>query len=360
MAIMASAARDIPQTSPTRDNLTVVADHRDASVTVARPLDLPTPPNSISPGLPAHGLKAQLRKAQLEPVDSDLDLHDASEDARNRSVSPSDEASGCITPGLLAKHYLPDILLSHGPLAIRHIMGYLTTTVPGFVTVPPTKARRLVVSALEGRGGEAARMEQDDVEFNKVGWGRWDARRRGGAARASDAASRQSQDRGQGPAGIPIGDGAGRAGALGRLRVHVASPPADGDSFHFSHDGRDVHMMTDNDDVDNMSMDGSAEASCSEAPDDDVMNDDPEDNTDDEDWAAMGAAALRADSYPTNAAAAAAAGQMGMSRFAGSRSFSGVARGAPQLGSIDLAALAGTSDAQEREAIEALMCLGSV
>jgi hypothetical protein len=45
----------------------------------------------------------------------------------NRSiVCPADnvggfaglDAAGAITPGLLAKHHLPDILLAHGPLAI--------------------------------------------------------------------------------------------------------------------------------------------------------------------------------------------------------------------------------------------------
>ncbi|MDU7306647.1 MAG: hypothetical protein E7L41_19425, partial [Escherichia coli] len=43
---------------------------------MARSHTLPTPPNSISPALPTHGLKAQLQKAKLEPIDSDLDLHD--------------------------------------------------------------------------------------------------------------------------------------------------------------------------------------------------------------------------------------------------------------------------------------------
>lgn len=349
---MASAARDIPQTAPARDNLTVVADHRGASATVARPLDLPTPPNSISPGLPAHGLKAQLRKAQLEPIDSDLDLHDAASPAAtaarsNRSVSPLDETSSHITPGLLARNYLPDILLGHGPLAIRHIMGYLTASVPGFSNVPPNKARRLVVGALEGRSADAAAV-QEEIEFTKVGWGRWDARQRSGRRRASPA-------RDGAGAGIPIARGG--AGTLDRLRGQVVSPPpGDRDSLHFSHDDRDdVHMM---DGIDNMSMDESAEASCSEAPsdDDDVMNDDPEDNTDDEDWAAMGAAALRAESYPANSGPGAGP----MARFAGTRSFSGVARGVPQLGNVDLSALAGASDDQEREAVEALLRLGSV
>ena len=65
---------------------------------------------------------------------------------------------------MLAKYHLPDIMLSHGPLAIRHIMGYLTTSVPGFAGIPPAKARRLVVGALEGRGGEGGGVD-GDVEF---------------------------------------------------------------------------------------------------------------------------------------------------------------------------------------------------
>lgn len=328
MATMASAARDIPQASLNRDNLTVVAD-RSEPATVARPLDLPTPPNSISPALPAHGLKAQLQRAKLEPIDSDLELQD---DASKRSVSPAYDASGAITCNMLAKHHLPDILLNHGPLAIRHIMGYLTTSVPGFSGIPPNKARRLTVGALEGRGGEGGGID-GDVVYEKVGWGRWDAKRRGSAKerKASlDAASYLS--------GIPIG-----GARQDRLKVH------DDDSFKFSHD-EDTHMMVDV--ADDMSMDDSGTASCSEAPDDMMMDDDPEDATDDEDWAAMGAAALRAESYPSKSSGAEAP-------FGAARSFShGFAR-APQP-NIDMAALAGTSDAQEREAIEALLRLGSV
>ncbi|KAF4503923.1 hypothetical protein G6O67_008552 [Ophiocordyceps sinensis] len=76
MASLATAARDIPKAaSSNRDNLAVVADRSD-SATVTRSHTLPTPPHSISPALPAHGLKARLQKAKLDPVDSDLDLHD--------------------------------------------------------------------------------------------------------------------------------------------------------------------------------------------------------------------------------------------------------------------------------------------
>ncbi|KLU89340.1 hypothetical protein MAPG_08312, partial [Magnaporthiopsis poae ATCC 64411] len=127
MATMATAARDVHATPP-RDTLTGVA-ARSVPVTKSHhPHPLPTPPNSISPALPPHGLRAQLQRARLDPIDSDLDLHDGTHAAgASRSGSPPYESSGAISPSMLAKHHLPEILLNHGPLAIRHVMGYLTT-----------------------------------------------------------------------------------------------------------------------------------------------------------------------------------------------------------------------------------------
>ncbi|KAL5092698.1 hypothetical protein Trisim1_001251 [Trichoderma cf. simile WF8] len=355
MASLATAARDIPQASLSRDNLTAVAARSDPAMTVTRSRDLPTPPNSISPSLPAHGLKAQLQKARLDPIDSDLDLHD---NASGRSLSPALEAAGAITSSMLAKYHLPEILLNHGPLAIRHIMGYLTTSVPGFSGIPPTKARRVVVGALEGRGGEGRGVD-GDVVFEKVGWGRWDARRRGQAARHRQATPPSGPS--SYTAGIPISRVSGRGLSLSRARLNMAASNG-GDSVHFSHDDHyDISMMEH--EADKMSMDDdSASASCSEAPDDDVaMNDDPEDVTDDEDWAAVGAAALRADSYP-NMAAAFESGLSSNTYAGGMRTlpstFGGVAH-PPQV-KIDYSAFPGPSDAQEREAVEALLRLGSV
>lgn len=357
MAAKASAARDIPQVTLGRDNLTVVAARRDSG-TVTRSHALPTPPNSISPALPAHGLKAQLQKAKLEPIDSDLDLQDGAE-SDERSVSPAVDASGAITCAMLARYHLPDILLNHGPLAIRHIMGYLTTSVPGFAGIPPTKARRLVVGALEGRGGGEGGGVEADVEFEKVGWGRWDARARGQGAqeRRGTPLSEPSSY----PSGIPISKRGGRGADRPKIGLSV---PSDVDSMHFSHPGdRDVSMF--DHEADRMSMDGSASASCSEAPDDDIdMNDDPEDATDDEDWEAMGAAAMRAQSYPNMAAAESGRKLLSSQVYTSGalRSFSassGMAR-APQPTNFDFSALSGTSDAQEREAVEALLRLGSV
>jgi hypothetical protein len=363
MASMAPAARDIPRASLNRDNLTVVA-ARSVPTTVTRSQILPTPPNSISPNLPPHGLKAQLQKARLEPIDSDLDLQDSPDDSQSGrsgalSPGPGFDSAGAITGAMLARYHLPEILLAHGPLAIRHIMGYLTTSVPGFAGIPPTKARRLVVGALEGRGGEGGGLD-GDVEFEKVGWGRWDARRRGQPSRvgrASPPATAASSYM----SGIPISKKGKRTGERARLNNSGSSA---GNSVVFSHDDREAMMLET--EADKMSLDGSASASCSEAPEDDVvMNDDPEDVTDDEDWAAVGAAALRAGSYP-NAAAAAAGLKSNFSSSrvytpGGLRSFSatsGMAR-APQP-NFDFSALGAASDAQEREAVEALLRLGSV
>ncbi|PHH80208.1 hypothetical protein CDD82_1921 [Ophiocordyceps australis] len=345
MATMASAARDIPtMASLNRDNLTVVADRSD-SMTVTPSGTLPTPPNSISPALPAHGLKAQLQRAKLDPVDSDLDLHDA---AAMPSSPAMHEASGAITSTLLARYHLPDILLQHGPLAIRHIMGYLTTSVPGFSGIAPTKARRMVVGALEGRGGEARGLH-GHVEFEKVGWGRWTARRHDSALRHGHSGTPPSYS----GSAIPIFRASGRHQERSRT-AHVSGSVGD-ESIHFSPDERDEHLLET--EADKMSLDGSASASCSEAPDDDVaMNDDPEDMTDDEDWAAMGAAALRAESYPSMAAA-----QLDLE--GGLRSFSvnaGMTLPPPPLTNLDFSALGGAPDAQEREAVEALLRLGSI
>ncbi|KAJ9154958.1 Protein STB3 [Pleurostoma richardsiae] len=360
MATMATAVRDTG-----RDNLTAVAAR---SVPVTKPLPLPTPPNSISPALPPHGLKAQLQRAKLEPIDSDLDLHDAQDgrvqfdhtDNPSPVGSPPYDSTGAITPAMLGKYHLPEILLNHGPLAIRHIMGYLTTSVPGFAGIPPAKARRLVVGALEGRGsgGEGGGLD-GDVEFEKVGWGRWSARRRGQPAREAGEQCLPGGAPSPYMSGIPIAKNVGWVPDRSRLGVSASS---EGNSAAFSHDDRDITMMEH--EADKMSMDGSASASCSEAPDDDiVMNDDPEDVTDDEDWAAMGAAALRAASY-SNTAAVHPGGNFSSSGVypasGGMRSFSaGMAR-PPQLHDVDLSALGTASDAQEREAIEALLRLGSV
>lgn len=321
-------------------------------MTKNHPLPLPTPPNSISPGLPAHGLRAQLQKVRIDPIESDLDLHqDAAAGATGtrRAASPLSDASGAITPGMLAKYHLPEIMLNHGPLAIRYVMGYLTTSVPGFSGIPPAKARRLVVAALEGKGsgGEAGGLS-GDVVFEKVGWGRWDARRRGQPARRELSPPTEGM-------GIPI------SSVRWEGRPHHTG--SDASACAFSHEDYDHDMNMLENEADKMSLDGSASASCSEAPDyndiDLMRNDDPEDATDDEDWAAVGAAGLRAASYSNTG--------FDVSPSATKLYNGGGMTRTPQLPhgfntntNTTPMGFATASDAQEREAVEALLQLGSV
>jgi hypothetical protein len=119
--------------------------------------------------------------------------------------------------------------------------------------------------------------------------------------------------------------------------------------------------------ADKMSLDGDASCSSSEAPpEDELMGDDPEDITDDEDWAAVGAAALRQASY-----SALGPGRnflsthvyTGGSRGISGQSFSTLGKSTPlsnQVHKFDFSAFGVASNSQEREAIEALLRLGSV
>lgn len=362
MATMKSSARDIPKPSG-RDDFTAVAAK---SVPATRAHPLPTPPNSISPSLPPHGIKpygisSTTAQPVLEHVDSDLDLQDFPDGSGQDTFaeldhdvgSPGFDTTGTITPTLLAKHHLPEILLNHGPLAIRHIMGYLTTSVPGFSGIPPAKARRVVVAALEGRGngGEGGGLK-GNVKFEKVGWGRWDARLKGhpGRTQQSPPPSVPSSY----SVGMPIVNPSGFS--FDRMRLNAPESSWAGDSAVFSHDD-DMDMMSFDNEADKMSLDGDVSCSSSEAPpEDEPMGDDPEDVTDDEDWAAVGAAALRAASYSAS----------GPGRnFLTSRNLakSVPLRPSPHTqptNNFDFSTFGMTSDSQEREAVEALLRLGSV
>lgn len=347
---------------------------------------LPTPPNSISPALPPHGLKAQLQQAaaaaaKLEPIDSDLDLHDASDDDNKHRLAAgaatpivaasapahssaaaatagacatagkefggmpsttkvcgleslaSFESADAITPAMLAKYHLPDILLNHGPLAIRYITGHLTASVPGFSFIPPAKSRRLVNAALEGKGNGAEGGiggVEGEVRFQKVSWGVWGARRLMNPT-TSTATAPLSQQASVGSFGIPISSVSGTGLGAERLRQHSkgagalyrdTTGPINNNHMKAAHanggannnNGKNViedeadKMSLDNDD-----LDGPAYASCSEAPDADnmSMDEDPDTLTDDEDWGAMGAAALRAASFSNSAATAGRFGSPG-------------------------------------------------
>lgn len=278
--------------------------------------DLPTPPASISPSLPPQAFKDQVAAAPPTPpshavVDSDIDLQDAVEHARASDKGHSIDAGalasldthGAITPTLLAKHHLPDILLGHGPLAIRHVMGFLTTSVPGFSGIAPAKARRLVVAALEGRGGV-----NDDVMFEKVGWGRWDAHRRGQPSRSPPASS-ASEDRRQSPTGTRKHQPRSTASPhlqpqSTALRIphrprHAAARPSKARHVSISPNLQPIPFELETD-ADRMSLDETGDdraySSSTTNPDDAAMMedyDDDDDATDEEDWQSIGAEALR-------------------------------------------------------------------
>ncbi|KAL8729702.1 MAG: hypothetical protein Q9166_004530 [cf. Caloplaca sp. 2 TL-2023] len=266
---------------------------------------LPTPPNSISPSLPPHGYNGRAITVPLTPpaiatLDSDLDLQDAVDHAKaqnqpqpvlsmSRGLANLD-AAGAITPSLLAKHHLPAILLEHGPLAIRHVMGFLTTSVPGFSGIPPAKARRLVVGALESRGDDGRSLEgpEKEVVFEKVGWGRWDARRRGQLPRDRRAEHNSN--------GLQIPGQSSR-------QDHDRATFSSRGSIGFSHDSEMEYDNPDADmlehEADKMSLDDTGSYSSSDPPMDlQTQPKDLDDATDEEDWASIGAAALRQASFP--------------------------------------------------------------
>ncbi|MCJ1440032.1 MAG: DNA-binding proteins Bright/BRCAA1/RBP1 and proteins containing BRIGHT domain [Stictis urceolatum] len=270
-----------------------------------------TPPNSISPSLPPqHLFKEREHSAPPTPpgqgAESDIDLQDAVEHAaaqdrpqhRDPKIRGSADVAGAVTPTILATHHLPDVLLLHGPLAIRHIMGHLTNTVPGFSRIAPAKARRLVVGALEGRGGtngEAAGGLDGDVLFEKVGWGRWDARKRGQPLIARRQASPIT-------ARHPHGASFRSPSPYASRTLRIPHRPATGvrkvssNSLAFSHQSQETKRFGVETEADKMSLDGISgedNSMTSSEADEDLS-----DVTDEEDWAGVGAAALRSGSFP--------------------------------------------------------------
>jgi hypothetical protein len=219
----------------------------------------------------------------------DIDLQDAVEHAAaqdqpsalSKEALAGLDATRQITALMLAKHYLPEIIVGHGAMPIREMMAHLTQSVPGFSGLPPAKARRLVVAALEHRAGGGL---QGEVRFEKVGWGRW------------SVAGAKSSAR-----GMPIG---------GSRTGNRSTPPASVDSagglqIPKLHGGRDAYtgswiagswspQRTDEDEemADQMSLDGSGDSTESDSASEMDLEEDLNDETDEEDWSAMGPEAL--------------------------------------------------------------------
>lgn len=354
---------------------------------------LPTPPHSISPNLPAHAFYRGPHPPTSPPtvplqVDSDIDLQDAvhHQDSHHQpqpvlNAEALDSLgdlgiAGAITPAMLAKHHLPNILLFNGPLAIRHIMGYLTTSVPGFSRIARAKARRLVVAALEGRGsgGEGA-GPRGDVVFEKVGWGRWDARQRGQPSRDRH---RTTLSPAYSQAGFPIPGQQDVFQESCEKRATHQAEPAGFFSRPEMEDGENEDVIMH--EAEKMSMDGDdfSYASSSPAPDDANLDDDDDasDATDEEDWASIGAEALRARSLPPSGAPLPRhlyqavpipydSKVSACSRSRGGRTPSTFARSGPNPGLpaqnfMSAAFTSGVGGTQEREAIQALLSLGSM
>ncbi|KAA8644667.1 hypothetical protein EYZ11_001907 [Aspergillus tanneri] len=341
------------------------------------PALLPTPPNSISPNLPPQAFKQRDNNLPGSPpfatshLDSDIDLGDAADHAVSRGplLSPSEmDGAGAITPEMLAKYHLPEIMLQHGPLAIRHVMGYLTTSVPGFSRIAPAKARRLVVAALESQVavGDKRNGAEGEVIFEKVGWGRWDGRRRGQPLRDTQHANMSppsSLPNSFPPNGVHI--------PRKRESLQPYGSSATGDSAIFSYTERDYGGHEDismlEHEADKMSLDGDACAYCSssEAPDDEIRDEDwgEEDITDEEDWAQIGAAALRARSL--NGGGGFVHGNHRSPQLrGGGPSSSSLAKSAPRKVPIQQLGFSlpdgMVNDGEERAAVEALLRLGSM
>jgi hypothetical protein len=215
----------------------------------------------------------------------DIDLQDAVEHAAaqdqpsalSKEALAGLDATRQITALMLARHYLPEIIVGHGAMPIREMMAHLTHSVPGFSGLPPAKARRLVVAALEHRAGGGVHGE---IRFEKVGWGRWSVAGPGSTAR-----------------GMPIGRS--RSG-------NRSTPPASMDSVSGLqipklHGGRDVysgswiagswspHRIDDDEEMaDQMSLDGSGDSTESDSASEMDLEEDLNDDTDEEDWSAMG------------------------------------------------------------------------
>lgn len=346
---------------------------------IARGLEMMTPPSSISPTMPAHGAHQHATPAPLLNIEEEIDLGDGR--VAQGSTPPQEpvssglplskgalsglDASAAITPAMLAKGYLPGIMLGNGPTAIRVVIGELNHSVPGFSRIPPAKARRLVVAALENRSGGGP---EGNVAFSKTGWGRWDAHVKGSSrdsaigsfneARCSPPRSERSS------VAMSYQDSAlGICGPPNPYRGH-SGPSWTNSGSHREEDELD-HMDMDMDvpenEADKMSLDG-------DLPTD--SESDSDSATDEEDWSVSGPAALRKASLPTPGMPRrdyqSLSIPMSMRRpsQAWSRRYSGMTERSMPSASLPRQTVDPTNPAQqtpeERAAVEALLQLGSM
>lgn len=297
MATVANSSKPVSNiavafaTQSASSNIPIPHDGGHASA-IALPGPLPTPPHSISPTLSAHkrrpGLPAAARMRSTSSADMDIDLQDAVEHAAaqdqpaaalSKEALAGLDATRQITAIMLAKHHLPGIILGHGAMPIREMMAHLTHSVPGFSRLAPSKARRLVVAALEHRAGGGLHGE---VKFEKVGWGRWSVAGQSSQTNRGVPIGAHNASR-NGPTPPPSFDS--NAGLQIPKKMRHEGDAYTGSWVAGSPDSRDEEM------ADQMSLDGSDDTD-SDTSEMDLEND-LNDDTDEEDWSAVGPEALR-------------------------------------------------------------------
>ncbi len=344
-----------------------------------------TPPDSLSPDLLAHGAHFRVQSPPPINIENEVDVqegeeHDMPQDTElppeptgtplSKGALSGLDAAAAITPAMLAKHHLPGIMLGNGPRPIRYVMGELTQSVPGFSRIPPAKARRLVVAALENRHGGGP---DGNVTFCKTGWGRWDAHIKGSS---KDSGIGSFHD---GHLSPPRSERSSYAFSNGDSAVHMPSRRVpsgyrdqhSGGSWTASslreEDELEMDMDVPENEADKMSLD----ENCMDDDDSSSINDE----TDDDDWAAIGPAALRKASLPTPGAPRLNYNSFSIPGHRSSRSWSrrpsGLSQRSPhstslphRYGGFTSTASPGLDPAnatpEEQAAVAALMALGSM
>jgi hypothetical protein len=279
-------------------------------------------PNSMSPELFAHSWQEGAMSPPPMTIDRehsvgsglDDDHSLRHQDARHNGGIPlsvgalsSLDESITITPAMLAKHHLPKIMLGQGAIPIRDVLYELTQMVPGFSRIPPAKARRIVVAALEKPSGGGLAGE---IAFDKIGWGKWHAHVKGSSPLDSGVGSfvednyspeRNSEPGSRPDSAVHMSRGVRKNQSARRRREHhsggswTASSLLEEDE---SNGDRDVDMDMDvlEEAAERMSLDGRDPSQVSSDSDNDA---DSNSDTDDDTWAAEGIDALRKASLPT-------------------------------------------------------------
>ncbi|RKF56715.1 putative protein stb3 [Erysiphe neolycopersici] len=348
--------------------------------TTTKSQPLATPPSSVSPTLPSeriksHAFRSNPAQSSFENTDPDANIRKTLETPRKPLLSedhtktelPLKDNLGAITPALLAKYHLPGILIKHGPLAIRHIMSFLTSVVPGFSKIPPAKSRRLVVSALERRVNHGIVGDfESGVTFEKVGWGRWNARINRRSRSENNLITCPNS-----PSSFKSDSQIAQRSEWNyeNKMLKASRTSLHDDSILFSHGDVDFDIDTElaETEKDRISLDShEIYSSPGSIDEDELMSDNSSDTTDDEDWAALGAAALRAASYSTfNPTTKNLSSQTYKDGYRADNllPFSTLIKSSPQSYSTtdtNFTVYNMTPNSEEREAVEALMNLGSI